>query len=125
MATLLSRADRDTCSRFGSGGIEFLETEDRFYGWPDQLGFSCLTLDVEVSPIAGEVLDLVLVGSAQPTVCRTKALLAVCWDLIANEIAKARYMSDGQLDLPLVIRPPMAAASTSAPSTARASRTGR
>ncbi|MEA2630932.1 MAG: acetoin:2,6-dichlorophenolindophenol oxidoreductase subunit beta [Chloroflexota bacterium] len=30
--------------------------------------------------------------------------LAVCWDLIANEIAKARYMSDGQLDLPLVIR---------------------
>jgi pyruvate dehydrogenase E1 component beta subunit len=30
--------------------------------------------------------------------------LAVCWDLIANEIAKARYMSDGQLSLPLVIR---------------------
>jgi pyruvate/2-oxoglutarate/acetoin dehydrogenase E1 component len=30
--------------------------------------------------------------------------LAVCWDLIANEIAKARYMSDGQVSLPLVIR---------------------
>jgi pyruvate/2-oxoglutarate/acetoin dehydrogenase E1 component len=30
--------------------------------------------------------------------------LAVCWDLVANEIAKARYMSDGQLSLPLVIR---------------------
>jgi pyruvate/2-oxoglutarate/acetoin dehydrogenase E1 component len=30
--------------------------------------------------------------------------LAVCWDLIANEIAKARYMSDGQLSMPLVIR---------------------
>jgi pyruvate dehydrogenase E1 component beta subunit len=29
---------------------------------------------------------------------------AVCWDLIANEMAKIRYMSDGQLSLPLVIR---------------------
>ena len=29
---------------------------------------------------------------------------AVCWDLIANEIAKSRYMSDGQLSFPLVIR---------------------
>jgi pyruvate dehydrogenase E1 component beta subunit len=30
--------------------------------------------------------------------------LAVCWDMIANEIAKARYMCAGQLALPLVIR---------------------
>jgi acetoin:2,6-dichlorophenolindophenol oxidoreductase subunit beta len=29
---------------------------------------------------------------------------AVCWDLVANEIAKSRYMSDGQLSFPLVIR---------------------
>src|SRR5213078_694175 len=29
---------------------------------------------------------------------------AVCWDMIANEIAKARYMSAGQIALPLVIR---------------------
>jgi len=29
---------------------------------------------------------------------------AVCWDMIANEIAKARYMSAGQISLPLVIR---------------------
>jgi acetoin:2,6-dichlorophenolindophenol oxidoreductase subunit beta len=29
---------------------------------------------------------------------------AVCWDLIANEIAKSRYMSDGQVSIPLVIR---------------------
>ena len=29
---------------------------------------------------------------------------AVCWDLIANEMAKIRYMSDGQLTVPLVIR---------------------
>jgi pyruvate dehydrogenase E1 component beta subunit len=29
---------------------------------------------------------------------------AVCWDLVANQIAKTRYMTDGQVALPLVIR---------------------
>ncbi len=29
---------------------------------------------------------------------------AVCWDLVANEIAKSRYMTDGQVAFPLVIR---------------------
>src|SRR5580692_1269813 len=29
---------------------------------------------------------------------------AVCWDLVANEIAKSRYMSDGQVSFPLVIQ---------------------
>ena len=29
---------------------------------------------------------------------------AVCWDFVANEIAKTRYMTDGQVDLPLVIK---------------------
>ncbi|MEA3155942.1 MAG: acetoin:2,6-dichlorophenolindophenol oxidoreductase subunit beta [Betaproteobacteria bacterium] len=30
--------------------------------------------------------------------------LAVCWDIVANEIAKTRYMTNGQISLPLVIR---------------------
>jgi len=30
--------------------------------------------------------------------------LAVCWDMVANEIAKTRYMTNGQITLPLVIR---------------------
>ena len=30
--------------------------------------------------------------------------LAVCWDMVANEIAKTRYMTAGQMALPLVIR---------------------
>jgi len=30
--------------------------------------------------------------------------LAVCWDMVANEIAKIRYMTNGQITLPLVIR---------------------
>jgi acetoin:2,6-dichlorophenolindophenol oxidoreductase subunit beta len=30
--------------------------------------------------------------------------LAVCWDIVANEIAKTRYMTNGQVNMPLVIR---------------------
>ena len=30
--------------------------------------------------------------------------LAVCWDIPANQIAKTRYMTNGQITLPLVIR---------------------
>ena len=29
---------------------------------------------------------------------------AVCWDIVANQIAKTRYMTHGQVELPLVIR---------------------
>jgi pyruvate/2-oxoglutarate/acetoin dehydrogenase E1 component len=29
---------------------------------------------------------------------------AVCWDIVANEMAKARYMTDGQVSVPLVIK---------------------
>ena len=30
--------------------------------------------------------------------------LAVCWDIVSNQIAKSRYMTGGQVELPLVIR---------------------
>ncbi len=30
--------------------------------------------------------------------------LAVCWDIVANEIAKSRYMTGGQVSIPVVIR---------------------
>jgi pyruvate dehydrogenase E1 component beta subunit len=30
--------------------------------------------------------------------------LAVCWDIVANQMAKMRYMTNGQVSLPLVIR---------------------
>ena len=29
---------------------------------------------------------------------------AVCWDIVANEVAKTRYMTNGQVTLPLVVR---------------------
>jgi acetoin:2,6-dichlorophenolindophenol oxidoreductase subunit beta len=30
--------------------------------------------------------------------------VATCWDMIANQVAKTHYMTDGQISLPLVIR---------------------
>ena len=51
---------------------------------------------------------------------------AVCWDIVANEIAKSRYMTNGQIDIPL--GDPFGqrrAVCVSAPSTPRAWRTGR
>src|SRR6195256_1504518 len=30
--------------------------------------------------------------------------LATCWDMVANQVAKTRYMTDGQISLPLVLR---------------------
>ncbi len=29
---------------------------------------------------------------------------AVCWDIVVNEIAKSRYITNGQVTFPLVIR---------------------
>ncbi|MDQ1541887.1 MAG: acetoin:2,6-dichlorophenolindophenol oxidoreductase subunit beta, partial [Actinomycetota bacterium] len=29
---------------------------------------------------------------------------AVCWDIVVNEIAKMRYMTNGQVTMPLVIK---------------------
>jgi acetoin:2,6-dichlorophenolindophenol oxidoreductase subunit beta len=30
--------------------------------------------------------------------------LATCWDMVANQVAKTRYMTDGQVSIPIVIR---------------------
>jgi len=30
--------------------------------------------------------------------------LAVCWDIVANEMAKSRYMTGGQMSIPVVVR---------------------
>ena len=51
---------------------------------------------------------------------------AVCFDYIANEFPKSRYMSNGQLKCPLVVRTGNGAGSRfGAQHSARASRTGR
>src|ERR1700692_4644109 len=66
-------------------------------------------LRVRDTPIAEQAICGAAMGAAM-TGLRPVAeimfsdLLAVCWDLVANEIAKTRYMTNGQISLPLVIR---------------------
>ncbi len=66
-------------------------------------------LRVRDTPIAEQAILGLAMGAAM-TGLRPVAeimfsdFLAVCWDLVANEIAKTRYMTSGQVALPLVIR---------------------
>jgi acetoin:2,6-dichlorophenolindophenol oxidoreductase subunit beta len=54
--------------------------------------------------ILGAALGAAMTGLRPIVEIMFSDFFAVCWDLVANEMAKARYMSDGQFTLPLVIR---------------------
>ena len=54
--------------------------------------------------ILGAAMGAAMVGLRPIAEIMFSDFLAVCWDIVANQIAKTRYMSDGQISLPLVIR---------------------
>src|SRR5262244_1824865 len=54
--------------------------------------------------IVGAAMGAAMTGLIPIAEIMFSDFFAVCWDMIANEIAKARYMSAGQMSLPLVIR---------------------
>ncbi len=54
--------------------------------------------------IVGAAMGAAMTGLRPIAEIMFSDFLAVCWDMVANEIAKARYMSDGQIECPLVIR---------------------
>lgn len=54
--------------------------------------------------ILGAAMGAAMVGLRPIAEIMFSDFLAVCWDIIANEIAKTRYMTNGQFTLPLVIR---------------------
>jgi pyruvate dehydrogenase E1 component beta subunit len=54
--------------------------------------------------ILGAAMGAAMTGMRPIAEIMFSDFLAVCWDIVANEIAKTRYMSGGQLTLPLVIR---------------------
>jgi pyruvate dehydrogenase E1 component beta subunit len=54
--------------------------------------------------IVGAAMGAAMTGLRPIAEIMFSDFFAVCWDMIANEIAKARYMSAGQMTLPLVIR---------------------
>jgi pyruvate dehydrogenase E1 component beta subunit len=63
-------------------------------------------LDTPISEqaILGMAMGAAMTGMRPVAEIMFSDFLAVCWDLVANEIAKTRYMTDGQISLPLVIR---------------------
>jgi acetoin:2,6-dichlorophenolindophenol oxidoreductase subunit beta len=54
--------------------------------------------------IVGAAMGAAMMGLRPIAEIMFSDFFATCWDLIANQIAKTRYMTDGQVSLPLVIR---------------------
>ena len=54
--------------------------------------------------ILGAAMGAAMTGLKPVAEIMFSDFLAVCWDIVANEIAKTRYMTNGQIALPLVIR---------------------
>jgi len=62
--------------------------------------------DTPISELAilGAAMGAAMTGLRPSAEIMFSDFLACCWDYVANEIAKTRYMSDGQITVPLVIR---------------------
>jgi len=54
--------------------------------------------------IIGAAMGAAMTGMRPIAEIMFSDFLAVCWDMVANEIAKTRYMTDGAASCPLVIR---------------------
>jgi pyruvate/2-oxoglutarate/acetoin dehydrogenase E1 component len=54
--------------------------------------------------IVGAAMGAAMTGLRPIAEIMFSDFLATCWDIVANQIAKTRYMTDGQVSLPLVIR---------------------
>jgi len=83
-----------------AGGV-FKTTEgllDRF--GPDRV----FDTPISEQAITGGIMGAAMNGLRPIGELMFSDFLAVCWDIVANQIAKTRYMTDGQIHLPLVIR---------------------
>jgi pyruvate/2-oxoglutarate/acetoin dehydrogenase E1 component len=54
--------------------------------------------------IVGAAMGAAMTGLRPIAEIMFSDFFAVCWDLVVNQIAKTRYMTDGQCSFPLVIR---------------------
>lgn len=54
--------------------------------------------------IVGAAMGAAMTGLRPVVEIMYSDFLAVCWDMVANQVAKARYMTAGQLTVPLVVR---------------------
>ena len=84
----------------GAGGV-FKTTA----GLLDEFG-PVRVVDTPISEqaILGAAMGAAMTGMRPIAEIMFSDFFAVCWDMVVNEIAKARYMTDGQVACPLVIR---------------------
>jgi pyruvate dehydrogenase E1 component beta subunit len=54
--------------------------------------------------IIGATMGAAMTGLRPVAELMFSDFFAVCWDMVANQIAKSRYMTNGQVSFPLVIR---------------------
>jgi len=54
--------------------------------------------------IIGATMGAAMTGLRPVAEVMFSDFFAVCWDIVANQIAKSRYMTNGQMHFPLVIR---------------------
>ncbi len=59
---------------------------------------------ISENAILGAAMGAAMTGLKPIAEIMFSDFLAVCWDMVVNEIAKARYMTNGQVKVPLVIR---------------------
>lgn len=85
----------------GAAGGVFKTTEGLF----DEFGPERV-VDTPISEqaIVGAAMGAAMTGLRPIAELMFSDFLGVAWDMIANQIAKTRYMTDGQVALPLVIR---------------------
>ena len=62
--------------------------------------------DTPISELAilGAAMGAAMTGLRPVAEIMFSDFFAVCWDIVANQVAKTRYMSGGQIGIPLVIR---------------------
>lgn len=67
---------------------------------------SARVVDTPISEqaIVGAAMGAAMTGMRPIAEIMFADFFAVCWDMVVNEIAKARYMTDGQVGCPLVLR---------------------
>jgi pyruvate/2-oxoglutarate/acetoin dehydrogenase E1 component len=84
----------------GAGGV-FKTTAGLF----DQFGRTRV-VDTPISEqaILGAAMGAAMTGLRPIAEIMFSDFFAVCWDIVVNEIAKMRYMTNGQVKMPLVIK---------------------
>jgi len=84
----------------GSGGV-FKTT----VGLLDEFGPKrVIDTPIAEQAILGAAMGAAMTGLRPVAEIMFSDFFAVCWDIVANEIAKTRYMTNGQVTIPLVIK---------------------